>query len=109
LSKSKKRIDANDALASSLKKLLEPQQIEASSIEMIFPGTFEDSRTGEEQIILWDFIRSAATIYACIAGSRQLVFSAPAVGCKGALVVNCKTADSATALKNLVSDLKSQG
>jgi hypothetical protein len=110
LSKPKTPVHPQDAPVRSLRKLLEPQPIVGSNVEMTFPGTFEDSRTGEEQIVLSDFIRSATTIYASIGATRQLIFSqTPSAASNGALVVHCKTASSATALKNLVNDLKSEG
>ena len=96
-----------DALRLLANKPVQPQ----TKIEVVFPGSFEDCRSGEEEVILWDFIRSASVVSGKFRGELHLLVS-PESGQDlptPKLIVSCKTAIGLAELKKLVNELKSQG
>ena len=89
--KSSQEAKGNDIVV-ALEKLITAAPPRTSAKEVCFPGAFEDCTSGEEQIILWDFIRSSPAVYAATGGTRQLVFSSQhAYGSLPNLIVSCRT------------------
>lgn len=107
--KSSQEAKRND-LVIALEKLITAVPPTTCAKEVSFPGAFEDCTSGEEQIILWDFIRSSPAVYAETGGTRQLIFSSQhGYGSLPNLIVSCRTQRGLKGLISLVNDLKSQG